>query len=156
MKRGELVLLVVGLSGCGADSMAGDWAGDLTCSDGATVDAEIELDEPEEGLTYTGDYYFQAFNNQDIDGDTWRFESDWAGAVTVKQVADKGEQEVDIVLEARTPNCRVYKNGNQLSTDCYYDGNDIGFTLPDDLVGTWDGLDAMELESLRCQGDITR
>lgn len=156
IRRDCWVLLLVGLCGCGGESMAGDWSGDLSCADGSVAAIEFDLDEPEEGLKYSGGYFFQAYNNETVDGDIYRLESDWEGTISVTQVEESGEQEVTFALTRNVPSCQVFKNDNKLSDECYYGGFGIGFDLPEEIVGDWDGLDEIALESLACEGEVER
>ena len=89
------------LTGCGIDSMAGDWSGDLSCFDGAEVRLEVEVDDSEGALDYVGDFFLRAASQYETDGEVFRLESDWAGTLTLTQLLPSGEQEVALMLSGR-------------------------------------------------------
>ena len=146
------------LAGCGIDSMAGDWKGELTCSDNAEVELSIEIDDSEGELDYIGDFYLQASNfYTHSDGVEYFLESDWAGTLTAAQELPDGEQDVSFVLSERAPICRILKEGNLVGEDCYEDGLPIGYTFDGNFEASWDGLDEFQdMANLYCEGDLTR
>ena len=152
----KMLLMLGVLTGCGIDSMAGDWSGDLSCFDGAEVRLEIEVDDSEGELDYVGDFFLRAASQYETDGEVFRLESDWAGTLTLTQLLPAGEQEVALILKERAPDCRVFKEGNLLSEDCYEDGMPLGYEFVGDFVGDWDGLDVLEVDNGYCSGELDR
>ncbi|MFT4975177.1 MAG: hypothetical protein ACI8S6_001064 [Myxococcota bacterium] len=144
------------LTGCGIDSMAGDWSGEIECYDGSEASLDIEVDDSEGELEYIGDFFLRAASLYEDGEDVYRLESDWAGTMTLTQTLPSDEQEVTFTLSERAPDCRVFKEGNLLAQDCYEDGLPLGFTFDGNFTGDWDGLDDMEIGSNSCEGDLSR
>jgi len=146
------------LTGCGIDSLAGDWEGELDCFDGGVARLEIEIDDSEGELDYVGDFFLQASVLYDhSDGEQYLLESDWAGTLVLTQELPDGEQPVTLTLSERTPDCRVFRNGNLVGEDCYEDGLPIGYDFVGEITGDWDGLDEIKDASTGyCEGDLER
>lgn len=152
----KLLPMMSMLVGCGIDSLEGDWNGDIDCVDGAEARLEIDIDDSEGELDYVGDFFLQAASLFEQNGETYRLESDWAGTLTLSQVLPKGEQEITFDLQEREPDCRIYKEGNLLGDDCYEDGLPIGFTFDSAYTADWDGLDTLDVDNGRCDGELER
>lgn len=155
--RLSLFIPLAVLSGCTTVTITGDWSGNMNCDNETQVAIELDMNEPNDSLSYTGNFFFQTFSEVSNSQGVYDLEANWQGGLSASQPEPEGVQDISFNLSlGRDVECFYYQFDELISEKCYFNGLSIGYEFVSEHDGDWDGLNTMGFGNLNCSGDIER